>query len=247
MNLFTNLCTNQCVFDTKLKIIKRQNIPIRGLTKILPKLFFKGYKKQAQPNRGKNPRKYGIMYDYHINSILQNIHKTSLYNKLPIEHFTNNKDIIYKSLLRFPKTRFTCPIVDYMIKHSLIPIYAQYPVAHFSYNFGTCIDLICLSVETNKLVVIENKTGYIVNYNKSIGTMQEPFTFLPNSQVNQHLVYLAICTYMLKNSGLLVDPTKSAVLRLNESNMSLDEYKLSPRLYDDQVMYDALKVVSFSL
>jgi hypothetical protein len=245
-SLFTNLCTTQCIFDSKRKIIVRtpKQTPIKGLTKTLPKIFFKGYKRQTQPNRGKNPRRYGIMYDYKINSILEHVHKTNEYNKLPIDYFVKNKDDIFNSLLTFPKTKYTLPTVNYMIKNRIIPVYAQYPIAHFTYNIGTCIDLICMSIDTNKLVIIENKTGYCVNYNKSIGNMQEPFTFLPNSQVNQHLVYLSFCVYMLKNCGLLVDPIKSAVLRLNENTMTLDEYRMIPSLYNDQVMYDALKTVA---
>jgi hypothetical protein len=101
-----------------------------------------------------------------------------------------------------------------------------------------------MSIDNNTLVVIENKTGYNASYNKSIGYMQAPFQSIPNSQVNQHLVYLAICAYMLKNCGFLVDSSKSAVLRLNESNMTLDEYKLIPNLYNDQIMYDALKILT---
>ena len=247
MSIFTNLCTTRCKFDKKRKIILRENIPIKGLTKILPKLFFKGYIKHPQPHIHRNPRKYGIMYDYQINSILQNIHKTSLYNDLPIEHFVKNKQTIFDRLQKTPQTKLTSPIITYMLKHNLIPIYSQYPVSHFTYNIGTCIDLICMSIETDKLIVFENKTGYNVNYNKPVGHMQDPFKFLPNSQLNQHLIYLAICVYMLKNSGLVVDPAKSAVLRLNEYNMTLDEYKLPGFLYIDQIMYDTLKIVSFSL
>jgi hypothetical protein len=247
-SLFTSLCTNQCVFDIRRKIIVRKpkHIPIKGLTKTLPKLFFKGYKRQVQKYRGKNACKYGIMYDHKINSVLEDIHKTTTYNLLSIEHFVSNKINIFNNLVAYRTTKFTSPIVNYMIKHNLIPIYAQYPIAHFTYNIGTCIDLICMDKDTNKLVVIENKTGYVINYTKSLAMMQEPFTFLPNSKANQHLVYLAFCVYMLKNCGFLVDQSKSVVLRLNETNMTLDEYKMIPLLYNDSVMYDALRKVSNS-
>jgi hypothetical protein len=133
------------------------------------------------------------------------------------------KKVSGKRILKLgPKThKRTIAVLRYLADRGWHPLACQVPVCCSSSRTGTMVDMICIDTKNNnKLICLENKSGFVASYLEGSTKMLYPFHDRNDSDHNRHQLQLMLTTMLMRHTfGMQHSEMHSAVLRVDDDNV----------------------------
>lgn len=107
------------------------------------------------------------------------------------------------------------------------PVACQAPVCCSATRRATMVDLVCIDLKTNRIVLLELKSGYSAGYTTGTAFLEAPFVSVPDTMLNRHqlqhmLTSLLFCiTYALK-----LEAVHAAIVRVDDT--AVHHHQLEP-------------------